>query len=435
MAAAYAAFASGGFYTKPYSVEKIEYRSSGETVEFKNEKTKAMSDSTAYLMNNVLKYAVDYGFNGGAKVAGSTVAAKTGTSNLDKATIERLHLPDGSVNDLWTVAYTPEYSIALWYGYETVTSEHYLAGASAPKDAVMHSVMKYIPKTKKEFTMPSSVVASSVEKDTWPAQLPSENTPSDLILTEYFKKGTQPTEVSPRFATINNVTNLKASIHGRDINLSWDFSEPEVNTRAYLEKYFSQSVFGNGTSGFVASRLNYNNQTLGGLGFAIFIKGGNGSLEQVGFADENKYTYNAPYSATSKDVTFVVKAQYKNFAANASSGVEVKTTIGAGGDDPNKPKPDDNPKDTVVIELNPTLAKAKVGNYSEGSHVIKYNNKDITNEVDNIKYTLNGKTYTSSSDLEDAVNELSAGEYSIVYTVKYKNEPEATATRKVVLSD
>lgn len=35
-----------------------------------------MADSTAYLMNNVLQYAVEHGFNGGARVYGSTVAAK-----------------------------------------------------------------------------------------------------------------------------------------------------------------------------------------------------------------------------------------------------------------------------------------------------------------------------------------------------------------------
>ena len=445
MAAAYAAFASGGYYTKPYAVEKIEYRSNGETVEFKEEKTKAMSDSTAYLMNNVLKYAVDYGFNGGAKVAGSTVAAKTGTSNLDSKTIERLGLPRGAVNDLWTVAYTPEYSIALWYGYETVTSEHYLPGASAPKDNVMRSVMKYIPKTTKEFSMPSSVVASQVEKDTWPAQLPSENTPSDLILTEYFKKGTQPTETSPRFATLNNVTDLKASASGRSITLSWNFSEPEVNTREYLEKYFSQSVFGNGTSAFVDNRLSYNNSTLGGLGFTVYLKNSSGNLEQIGFTTDKKYSYDLPYMATSRDLTFVVKAQYRNWSTNASSGVEVKATAAAGGEDPNKPNnnnnnndnnnnQNDNNKDTLIIELNPTLANAKVGEYSEGSHTVKLNNKVITSRVSDIKYTLNGTDYTSSSDLEDAVNLLEAGTYSIIYTVTYNNQT-ASATRKVVLTD
>lgn len=435
MSAAYAAFASGGYYTKPYSVKKIEYRSTGETKEFKEEKKKAMSDSTAYLMNNVLKYAVDYGFNGGAKVAGSTVAAKTGTSNLDSKTIERLGLPNGAVNDLWTVAYTPEYSIALWYGYETVSKEHYLAGASAPKDTVMRSVMKYIPKTTKEFSMPSSVVASSVEKETWPAQLPSDNTPNDLKLTEYFKKGTQPTEVSPRFSSLNNVSNLKATITGRKVNLTWDYSEPEVNTKSYLEKYFSQSAFGNGTSTFVNNRLNYINNTMGGIGFGIYEKEANGNLKLIQFVTDKKYTYNPPYMASSRDTTFVVKTQYKNWSNLSSSGVEVKATIGAGGTDPNNNNNNNQQtEDTLVIELTPNPATAKVHEYTEGTHIIKLNNTNITNKVSSIKYTLNNKDYTSSSDLEDAVNELDAGTYSIIYTIEYNNKT-ATATREIELTE
>lgn len=52
----------------------------------------------------------------------------------------------------------------------------------------MRSVMKYVPKTTKTWEMPSSVVAVTVEKETWPAKLPSEYTPDDMKITEYFKK-------------------------------------------------------------------------------------------------------------------------------------------------------------------------------------------------------------------------------------------------------
>ena len=52
--------------------------------------------------------------------------------------------------------------------------------------------------------MPKSVVKTQVEYGTIPAMLPSKNTPSDMIRTE-FLKGTEPTEVSPRFDTLNNV--------------------------------------------------------------------------------------------------------------------------------------------------------------------------------------------------------------------------------------
>jgi len=423
MAAAYGAFANGGYYIKPYSVSKIEYRTDGEVVEFKSEKEKAMSSSTAYMMNNVLKYAVDYGFNGGAKVSGSTVAAKTGTSNLDSETIERLGLPDGAVNDLWTVAYTPEYSIALWYGYETVTSEQYLSGASAPKDAVMRSVMKYIPKTTKQFEVPDTVVQSAVEMGSWPAQLPSENTPSDLIVNEYFKKGTQPTEVSNRFATLNDVTNLNSTVNGRTVNLTWEFQVPEVTTEEYLRKYFSQSVFGNGTNMFVQDRLNYNNNTLGGLGFGIYVKDADGSLSLVDFTTDNKYTY-TPNNVTSRNLDIVVKAQYNKYTANASKGVETSVTLGANSGnnnntEPNTPNVDDK---KLSIELNVTTATPKVGEYKDAGFKVFYDKEDVTSKINKITYSLNGTDYSTKYELEQAVNALSSGDYTIKYTVEYQQE-------------
>ena len=79
-----------------------------------------MKDSTAYIMNNILESAVEVGFEGGAKVSGSHVAAKTGTTNYDNNTIQKYNLPGNAVNDLWTIAYTSQYSIAVWYGYDSI---------------------------------------------------------------------------------------------------------------------------------------------------------------------------------------------------------------------------------------------------------------------------------------------------------------------------
>lgn len=417
MASAFAAFANGGYYIEPSTVTKIEYRDTGEVVEFNNEKERVMSDSTAYLMNNVLQYAVEHGFNGGARVYGSTVAAKTGTSNLPDEKIQELGLPAGAVNDLWTVAYTPEYSIALWYGYETVTSEHYLSGASAPKDAVMQSVMKSIPKTTKEFTKPDSVVASEVEFGTWPAQLPSEYTPSDLIRTEYFKKGTQPTEVSQRFSKLNDVTNLQSEVDGRTVKLTWDFKVPEVVTESYLKTYFSQPVFGNGTNGFVQERLSYNQNTLGGLGFGIYLEDIDGTTTEVGFTTDTEYVFTVPNSYASRNATIIVKAEYKSFKANASKGVTENVTISGG-----------SIIQSLKVDIGDSVVNSKVGEYKENAITIRYNGITIDNSKANISYKLYSSSgsqlgsYNSSSELESKVNTLAAGNYKISYIVSYKGE-------------
>lgn len=423
MAAAYAAFASGGYYTEPYTVTKIEYRDTGEVEEFKADRKRVMSDSTTYLMNNVLQYAVEYGFNGGARVYGSTVAAKTGTSTFDDATLEALGLPSSAVKDLWTVAYTPEYSIALWYGYQDASSEHYLTGASAPKDAVMSSIMKYIPKTTKQFEMPDSVVASQVEFGTWPAQLPSEYTPSDLIRTEYFKKGTEPTEVSQRFAKLDPVTNLKATTSGNTVRLTWSGETPEILTESYLREYFSQSVFGNGTESFVNQRLSYNNNTLGGYGYGIYVKSSSGNLTQVGFTTDNSYTYNATIGG---NITIVVKAEYRSFKANASDGVEVDVNVSGGGSVSD---------DSLSLDIGASNLTPSVGNYTEPGVTVTYNGEDVTDEA-TISYTVtidgNSHSVTSPSEVERLINEQPAGTYYIRYRATYQGE-SAEATRTVTV--
>ncbi len=424
MAEAYASFANGGYHIEAHAVVKIEYRNSDKTIVTSEleeyQKEKVMSDSTAYLMNNVLQYAVEHAFNGGARVYGSTVAAKTGTSNLDEATCRAKGIPVGSVGDLWTVAYTPEYSVALWYGYKENDSTHYLGSASYPKDDLMSAVIKTIPKTTKKWEIPSSVVAVTVEKETWPAQLASEYTPDNMKLTEYFKKGTQPTEVSQRYAKLPAVTNLKSTKESSSYKLTWNFKTPDVLDSAYLSKYFSNSVYGNQSANYLQARLDYNNNTLGGFGFGIYQKTSTGNLELIDFVDSKstEYTYKPKTSGT---IDIVVRAEYKNFKDNASD--ETKITISTNGII-------NNDKDlNVSLSGNSSLSVAK-GKYSESGIIAKYNDKDVTTSSE-ITYSFDGNTYKSKSDLESEINKLEVGkEVEITYSVTY-NKITKKITRKI----
>lgn len=421
MAEAYASFANGGYHIEAHAVTKIEYRSTGEVVEFNKEKEKVMSDSTAYLMNNVLQYAVEAGFNGGARVYGSTVAAKTGTSNLPDSYCEQNGIPIGAVNDLWTVAYTPEYSIALWYGYEKADSSHYLSGASAPKDDVMRAVMQYIPKTSTTWSMPSSVVAVTVERESWPAKLASQYTPDDMKITEYFKKGTQPTEVSDRYSKLNEVTNLQSSKTAKGYKLTWNWKTPDVLDSTYLSKYFSNAVFGNESAKYLKQRIDYNTDTLGGNGFGIYIKNEDGTLKQLGFTKENEYLY---VPTTLKPATLIVKAEYQNFKKNASTGVEVAI------------KHDGTIFETEDIEvtLNGTATlEIKKGTYKEAGLKVMHEKKDVT-KTSIITYQINNTTYKTAEELEKAVNALSNTEVKITYKVTYKTKSK-TLTRTIKITD
>lgn len=427
MAVAYASFANGGYYIEPYTITKIEIRSTGEVFEYKHQKNRVMSEATAYLMNNMLVYAVNNGFNGGAKLSGVQVAAKTGTSNYSKEYVKEKGL-SSSINDLWTVAYTPEHSIALWYGYERASKEyqHSRTGYNTQKENIMRAVMKYIPKTSKTFKVPGTVVSVDVEKGTWPAMLPSAYTPSDLITKEVFIKGAEPTEVSPRFAQFDNVTNIRYdySISSGKIRLNWDYQEPKILTDAYLNNYFSQSVFGNSTSVFVSERKLYNDSVLGEFGFGIYKKDASGNLTALDFVTDNNYTYVVP-SGTNGTITLVVKAEYYKFKSNSSTGVEVPVAIS------NTPGTT-LPPTGLAVKFYGDSVKSKVININIGSTfveqdkpiVITYNDVDVTDKATIsavVKHGTSTTKVTSGNPISKLINTSSSGTYRVEYSVKYND--------------
>ena len=427
IAVAYASFANGGYYIEPYTITKIEIRSTGEVFEYKHQKNRVMSEATAYLMNNMLVYAVNNGFNGGAKLSGVQVAAKTGTSNYSKEYVKEKGL-SSSINDLWTVAYTPEHSIALWYGYERASKEyqHSRTGYNTQKENIMRAVMKYIPKTSKTFKVPGTVVSVDVEKGTWPAMLPSAYTPSDLITKEVFIKGTEPTEVSPRFAQFDNVTNIRYdySISNGKIRLNWDYQEPKILTDAYLNNYFSQSVFGNSTSVFVSERKLYNDSVLGEFGFGIYKKDASGNLTALDFVTDNNYTYVVP-SGTNGTITLVVKAEYYKFKSNSSAGVEVPVAIS------NTPGTT-LPPTGLAVKFYGDGVKSKVININVGSTfveqdkpiVITYNDVDVTDDATIsvvVKHGTSTTKVTSGNPISKLINTSSSGTYRVEYSVKYND--------------
>lgn len=417
MAAAYAAFANGGYYTEPYTVTSITYRETGETLELEHTKKQAMDEAAAYLVTNVLEHAAKYGFHGGTKQYAGTVAVKTGTSNYTQDDIKKHKLPANAVNDLWSVAYTPQYSIALWYGYDKIDNKYYNTMGS-PKDALMTAIMKHIPVTKDAFKKPSSVVATQVESETWPAQLPSEYTPQALIKTEYFRAGTEPTEVSNRFEKLKDVTNIKASASLSGLKLTWDKPKIEQTDEEYLKKYFSQHVFGNSSSKFLTDRINYNNNTLGGIGYGIYLKT-NDKLTSIGFTTDNSFTYKGTLSRNS---SIVIKTEYKNFKNNASSGA----TANLSNIDFNLFEDTTETDEKLTIKLisdNATLPNDyPINNYKEEGIIVTLNNKNITSKC-TITYVLNNIEYQTKQELENQINSITESTtIKLTYKVKYIDE-------------
>lgn len=380
MTAAYAAFANGGYYYEPYTVSKVVFRDTDETKEFTSEKKKAMSDSTAFMITDVLK-DVEVGY-----IPGVTFAAKTGTTNYDSKTMEAHHLPSDAISDSWLVGYTPDIAIGLWYGYQEIDS-HYVSHnlpASGQKNKLWIALGKEIfDKNNKQFTVPNSVVKVGIEAGSNPPMLASASTPSNQIIYEYFKKGTEPTETSGQYQKLDTPTNFKATYDEKTdkVTLSWS----KVNSSGAKDSY-------------------------GPLGYNIYF---NDTL--LGFTEKTNYTISKPKNAYG---TYKVIATYKNYSGNQSTAAT--STIKNPNTDEDNPSEEIKYSSVLNIPATENIILSEVGGSYEianGTDAITvYANKNnITNKA-TITYTVvvdgNGKEISGRIIHESGV-------YTITYTVKY----------------
>lgn len=265
MSAAYAAFSNGGYYNEPYSVTKIVYRDTGETVKHKGVKRQAMSDSTAYMMTSVLD---DVTLTGNGSL--DRIALKTGTTNYDEATMERYHLADDAIGDSWVTGYTTKTVISMWYGYTNleVDSPYYSHNlpATYQRDRLFRALAENVfEKNKEEFKQPSSVVKVKVGGR-----------------YEYFKKGFEPKNLTENSdEKLATPTGLTVTKNGNSVTISWNGVSPKEVKSEY-----------------------------GAFGYNVYF----GST-LLGFTQGTTYTYSTsnPYG------TYKVVATFKSYSALASA--------------------------------------------------------------------------------------------------------------------
>ena len=147
MANAYAAFANGGKLQDPHSILSITDRAGDEIYGYKAPNAKqVMSDTTAYYVTELMKGVVRKGGTGvNAAVSGRIVAGKTGTTQN----------PRGSGNkDIWFVGYTPEWTAAVWYGFDKTDATHHLSSNSGEAAKMFSAVMSKALSGKKKQSFP-----------------------------------------------------------------------------------------------------------------------------------------------------------------------------------------------------------------------------------------------------------------------------------------
>jgi penicillin-binding protein 1A len=421
MAAAYAAFGNGGYYIEPYTVSKITFTDTNETKEYNPVKNKVMSDSTAYLISNVLTWATDYGLSDDARVNGYQIAAKTGTTNFDGDTIRNYGLPADALNDLWAIGYNPDVSVGLWYGYDTIDKKFVSRLADVTrKKRLFNTIMKGMVKgTTKAFKVPNSVIAVEVEKNTIPAMLPSDNTPQGMRITEYFKKGAEPTDISPRYQQLPNVTGLKVEKTGGKLQISWsDITTPAYYTDASMREYFN-TYYGKQSDKYYQLQKQTNSTEIGTLGYDIYYKSGDEELHPLGSTTNTSLTVNKPDE--SGNLTIVVKTAFSIFKASASKGSEFTFT--------NEPvsTPDVNVGNDIKISKGNTLpTEPSFDDVTVTDGGIPVDESKITPVSIIITDNTNNTVNYSSIDTNTVAT------YTITYTVKY-NEDTLTGKKSLII--
>lgn len=323
LSAAYATFARGGYYIKPYGYTKVINNTTGTEYTNSYTKTQVMEESTAFMINDILDGA--YGSDT------DNIAGKTGTTNLTRDDRTRWNLKDGTVSDVWFVTYNSNYASALWYGYDRFYKESKENGwfiTSGTGGNARKTIMKYIVnnlyKKNEAFSVPKTVKKVQIELRTFPAQLCSSYTPSNMCVSEYFVSGTEPTDESNRYATLSNPTNGTYTITGNILSLNWDpISTPDAISSSYLRDHFDK-YYGNYADKYYNERIADNSNTFGTLGYEVYLKDSNGIEKYIGFTNSNSFVYNL---TNNTEYTFVIKSTYSKFKANSSSGLTINVKI------------------------------------------------------------------------------------------------------------
>ncbi len=198
LTAAFASIANGGVYTRPIFFTRILDHDGKILIDNEPETHRVLKDSTAFLLTDALEASMEsnrkFARSGVSVNSTSTRANIPGMSNAGKSGTTT------SNNDIWFVGFTPHYTAGIWGGCDNnqkLTSQN--GGTSFHKDIwkkIMTRVHENLPDPG--FPVPDSVVPAEICRKSGKLAIPgvcSADPRGNAVYTEYFAKGTVPTEV------------------------------------------------------------------------------------------------------------------------------------------------------------------------------------------------------------------------------------------------
>jgi penicillin-binding protein 1A len=194
MASAYSTFPNNGLLNEPFVVTKVMNASGKVLYEHQDAPVRAMKETTAYLMNDMLRTVVISGTGTRAQIGSWYICGKTGTSSLPPSFGRRTGNPDA-----WFIGYSPHYTAAVWMGYDITDEGHYFYqqyGGNYPcrlwKEVMITALEDFA--VQSAISRPNGI--TSVSFDTKSGLQPSALTPSGFVSSEICAADSVPTSVS-----------------------------------------------------------------------------------------------------------------------------------------------------------------------------------------------------------------------------------------------
>lgn len=222
LAAAYAAFANNGIYNKPYYISKVVYQDGQEDV-FESEGARAMKESTAYMITDMLKGVISSGTGNNAQIPALYQAGKTGTSNYTDDDLANMQdVPYGLISpDVTFVGYTRNYAVSVWTGYNDkltpITSEYQRTASD-----IYREFMSYISEGTEnlDWEKPDDVTRIGNE-------LYVKGTYTPPVVSSYSSTSTTTSETSESSTTTGSSSESSSSSTESSSSVESSSSEPE----------------------------------------------------------------------------------------------------------------------------------------------------------------------------------------------------------------
>jgi len=198
---AYSVFTSGGNYSKSRFIKQISTADDAIIYTDKLTETKVYNTDTAYLMTNMLDYAVDHGTSKKLAKLPFDVAGKTGTVAVKNTNLN---------TDAYSLAYTSSHTMSVWLGNYTMNEEYNLEGSNnggtyATKIILDTFSDMYKDNKPSNFIVPENIVSLDIDAKSLSEDhvvVLGYNIPERYKQTEIFSLSNLPKSHSTKYSNI-----------------------------------------------------------------------------------------------------------------------------------------------------------------------------------------------------------------------------------------